>query len=74
MTSFSDLTIPRRIEILEEALARVLPRADWDVEVEGPDKTRRLVPVVRVHGNADLIERPVIDLYWLARDLERMLP
>lgn len=71
MGEFASAPIRRRIELLEDALAKVLDRGGpMSVEADGPCFSDRSV-VVRCHCDGCATQR--YDLSRIARDLELLL-
>ncbi|QPC44495.1 hypothetical protein HW532_18410 [Kaustia mangrovi] len=70
MSAFDRLPVERRIQEIEEALARAFCSGSFEIVNE--DGQRYLRPIVPGAHGPDIV--PLLDLYQAAREIERYLP
>lgn len=63
------MTVSQRVDLIEDALARALEKPGY-FEVQSWQNDRVLVPICELAANQ---LRPTLNLYYIARELERLL-
>lgn len=72
MTTFCDLPIHRRVQLIEDALAEALNRGDF--EITHVECERFLQPILAGHVMPDAVwSVPLLSLDVVAREVERLL-
>lgn len=72
MTGFSELPMARRVQLIEEALAKALNYGDFEVRTH--DGERYLAPILVGHVAPEAVSSiPLMSLDRAAREIERLL-